>query len=59
MESRRNQNQLLTKPAKRTFFDPNERARLLRQYAGIFPKNIKEFGEKVIKKIKKQTNHAR
>ena len=39
--------------------DPNERARLLRQYAGIFPNNIKEYGETVMKKHKKQINFSR
>ncbi len=59
MESRRNnQNQPINRD-KRNFNDPNERARLLRQYAGIFPDNIREYSEKVIKKRKKQINFSR
>lgn len=39
--------------------DPGEKDRILRQYAGIFPKNIKEFAEKIVKKKKKQINFSR
>lgn len=39
--------------------NPVEKARILRKYAGIFPDNIVEFGNKVIKKMKSQKNYSR
>lgn len=39
--------------------NPAERARILRQYGGIFPDNIIEYVEKVGKKHKKQVNYSR
>ncbi len=39
--------------------DPEERARILRKYAGIFPNNIKEFGETVIPRMKACKNFSR
>lgn len=48
---------LPTKPA--SLKDPREHMRLLMQYQGIFPNNIKEFAEKVIPLQKKRKNFAR
>lgn len=57
MEYLKKRKPLPTTPAKLT--DPGEAARLLRQYAGIFPNNVKEFAEKVIPKFRRKTNFAR
>lgn len=43
----------------RSMHDPKERERLLMQYAGIFKNSIKEYGEKFVKKHKKQVNYSR
>lgn len=49
---------LPTKP--NSLNDPTERERLLMQYAGIFPNNIKEYGETIAKRINKpRKNYAR
>ena len=39
--------------------DPQEKARILRRYAGIFPNNIVEFGNRVIKKYAAQKNYSK
>lgn len=40
--------------------NPQERERLLAVYAGIFPKNIREFGEQMSKRIHKpKTNYSK
>lgn len=40
--------------------DPQERERLLEQYAGIFPHAIKQFGETMKKQINKpKKNYSR
>lgn len=39
--------------------NPDEKARILRQYAGIFPNNISEFASKVLKKHKLSKNFSR
>lgn len=44
-------------PARLT--DVKEQARILRQYAGIFPNHIKEYAELYITKHKAKTNFAR
>ena len=43
----------------RNLNDSKERARILMQYAGIFPHAIKQFGETVVKKHKPQKNYSR
>lgn len=49
---------LPTKPSN--YNEPQERERLLATYAGIFPKNIKEFGEQMAKRIHKpRTNYSK
>lgn len=58
MESQNNQPSLST-PHVRSYIDPQEKARLLAQYAGIFPRNIQEFASKVVKRKKKVVNFAR
>jgi len=57
MEYKLNKTRLPTKQGN--FNNPSERARILRTYAGIFPNNIKEFGDVVVKKFKKQKNYSR
>lgn len=57
MEYRLNKTRLPTK--QNSFNNPDERARLLRTYAGIFPNNIKEFGEKVIPRLRKTKNYSK
>lgn len=37
----------------------SEVSRILRQYAGIFPQNIKEFGERFIKRNRKFKNYSK
>lgn len=39
--------------------DPLIQAKLLRNYAGIFPLNIKEFGDKVIPRLRKLKNYSK
>lgn len=39
--------------------DPDERARVLRKYAGIFPNNIVEYGNRVLKRHKAQKNYSK
>lgn len=40
--------------------NPEERERLLAVYAGIFPKNIKEFGQQMSKTLNKpRKNYSR
>lgn len=47
-------------PGNRNLLDPSEKERILAQYAGIFPKNIQEFGEIVSKRINKpKVNQSR
>lgn len=58
MESLNNKPHLSTQHA-RSYTDPQEKARLLAQYAGIFPRNIQEFAAKVVKRKKKIQNFAR
>lgn len=53
----KNQNRLLH--TQNNLNNPEERARILRNYAGIFPNNIKEFGELVIKSLKKSKNYSK
>lgn len=36
--------------------DEEERARILMQYAGIFPKAIKEFAETILPRLKSKKN---
>lgn len=55
MEYLTRKSKLPTKPAR---LDASEKSRLLMQYAGIFPNNIKEFGEK-LRKHKPVKNFAR
>lgn len=57
MESRNNQPKIQRR--RGNLNDPEERARILRQYGGIFPDNIVEFAEKVIRREKKQINYSR
>lgn len=58
MESLHNQQNQPTRHV-RSYNDPKERERLLMQYGGIFKNNIKEFGDVVVRKLKKQTNFSR
>ena len=58
MEYQPNQQSQPIKRAK-NYNDPKERERLLMQYAGIFKNSIKEYGETVMKKHKRQVNYAR
>lgn len=58
MESLNNQPNLST-PHVRTYNDPQEKARLLAQYVGIFPRNIQEFASKIVKRKKKIQNFSR
>lgn len=58
MEYQPNQQNQSTRHA-RNLTDPKEMERLLMQYGGIFKRNIKEFGEKVVKRHKKQVNFSR
>jgi hypothetical protein len=39
--------------------NPEEKARVLRRYAGIFPDNIREFGEKITPRLRKQKNYSK
>ncbi len=57
MESRPQRKQLPIKPARLS--DPGEKLRILQMYAGIFPNNISEFANKVIRKYKVQKNTSR
>lgn len=57
MESKLNKTRLPTK--QNNFNNPEERARILRTYAGIFPNDIKEFGDIVIPRLKKKKNYSR
>lgn len=58
MQYQQNQQLQSTKPVKNTG-DPKEVERILMQYAGIFKRNIKEYGETIAKKHKKQINFSR
>lgn len=52
----------LKKPRPRTgrvLNSPEEKERILQQYAGIFKNNIKEFGEKVLPRLKPIKNLSR
>jgi hypothetical protein len=57
MEYKINKSRLPTK--QNSFTDPAERARILRNYAGIFPNNIKEFGNLVVKTFKRSKNYSK
>ena len=57
MEYKLNKTRLPTKQGN--FNNLEERARLLRSYAGIFPNNIKEFSEVVVKKLKKIKTYSK
>lgn len=57
MELRTNRKKLPIKQGNTN--DPPERARLLRQYAGIFPNNIVEFSNTILKKNKPQKNFSK
>lgn len=43
----------------RKITDPGEAERILMQYAGIFPRHIKEFAEKIAKKEQTVKNYSR
>lgn len=57
MQYQTNKSRIPTRPAKLT--DPGEKERVLARYAGIFPNNIKEYGEKYTKKYRPIKNYAR
>jgi hypothetical protein len=57
MELNNNQQTRQIKQSKLS--DVGEKARILRTYAGIFPHNIKEFSNTVIKKMAKVKNYAK
>ena len=54
MELKKNKSKELT-----TLHNPAEKARILRQYAGIFPNNIQEYAEKFIPKQKARKDFTR
>ena len=58
MDSKNNQQLKQTKHVNR-LDDTREKERLLMQYGGIFKNNIKEYGEKIMKRHKRQINYAR
>lgn len=57
MESRPRQVKATTKQG--SLKEMSTKARLLRQYAGIFPDNIVEFASTILKRHKAQKNMAR
>lgn len=57
MESNHKQPRRQTIPA--SYNEPREKSRILMQYAGIFPNNIKEYAEKIVPAQKRQRNYAR
>jgi hypothetical protein len=51
------QEEIQLTPVRKTF--DTDRARVLRVYGGIFPDNIHQFAERIVKKYKPRTNYAK
>jgi len=57
MEYKQNKHFQLTKQGNLS--NQEEKARILRRYAGIFPNNIKEFGEKITPRQRRHKNYSK